>query len=155
MHGRVVDRYTAAALLVAERRLGYELTITQGSYNDGGVAASGGTHDGGGVVDLAAYDYRKKVLVLRYLGFAAWYRPELWKNGKRVWPAHIHAVQIGNRRLSPEAQRQVAAYKAGRDGLAANGPDNGPRVGIEVFRYRWWLISRPWLRRALAALPRA
>ena len=124
--GRTVNRWTAQALAEAERRLGYELTITQGSYNSGRVGASAGTHDGGGVVDLAAYDQARKVRVLREVGFAAWRRTP----SQGPWPEHIHAVLIGCGDLAPSAARQVASYKAGRNGLGNNGRDDGPQVGV-------------------------
>ena len=130
--GNTVDWLTRAALEATAKRLGYDLTITQGSYNAGGVAASAGTHDGGGVVDLAAWDHEHKVRELRRTGFAAWYRPAI----PGLWPAHIHAVLIGNRRLHPTARNQVAEYLAGRDGLASRGPDNGPRRWVGR-RYHW------------------
>jgi hypothetical protein len=117
--GKTLDRKTAAALAIAERRLGYELTITQGSYNPGGVGASGGTHDRGGVVDLAAFDAARKVRVLRSLGFAAWHR--LPSQGP--WVEHVHAVLAGHEDLSPAAAAQVVAYRNGRNGLANNAPD--------------------------------
>lgn len=134
--GDRVDWLTRAALEATAKRLGYDLTITQGSYNAGGVTASAGTHDGGGVVDLAPYDHARKVLELRRTGFAAWYRPELWRDGVRVWPPHIHAVLMGNARLSSAARAQVQAYLAGKDGLAGNGPDNGPRNFTDR-RFTW------------------
>lgn len=124
--GKTIDLLTDAALRTAEKDLGYALTITQGSYNAGKVAASEGTHDAGGVVDLLAWDWENKVTALRRVGFAAWYRPELWRDGVRVWPAHIHAVVIGHPLLAPAAARQVAAYKQRRDGLAGNRPDTDP-----------------------------
>lgn len=117
--GRKVDYLTHLALLEAEKKLGYELSITQGSYNSGVVGASAGTHDGGGVVDLRAWDWQNKVRALREVGFAAWYRPTI----PGLWNEHIHAVLIGNRKLSPSAARQVTAYKNGRNGLANNGVD--------------------------------
>lgn len=135
MHdGKTVDLRTHLALKEAERRLGYPLTVTQGSYNAGGVAASAGTHDGGGAVDLEAYDWQRKVRVLRAVGFAAWYRPELWRDGVKIWGPHVHAIQIGNDRLSDGARAQVADYYAGRDGLAGDGPDPYARPNpIPVF----------------------
>lgn len=132
--GVTVDKMTRAALLEVERQLGYKLTIAQGSYSTA-VGASAGTHNGGGVVDLSAYDYAKKVRVLRSVGFAAWYRPELWKNGVRIWGAHIHACLIGNARMSPEAARQVEAYLKGgpgSNGLADGSVDTGPRQYVSV-----------------------
>src|SRR5690606_39104625 len=103
----------------AEKTLAYDLSITQGSYNAGGVSASAGTHDGGGVIDLRAWDYPAKVRALRLAGFAAWYRD----SSEGPWPSHIHAVLVGHRKLAGSAQRQVDAFRAGRNGLANGGPD--------------------------------
>lgn len=133
--GRRVDWLTRAALEDVAHVLGYsdgKLTLHQGSYNAGRVSASAGTHDGGGVIDLAPYDHARKVRELRRHGFAAWFRPAI----PGLWGAHIHAVQIGNRKLAPSAARQVEAYLAGRNGLASNGPDDGPRDFVDN-RYRW------------------
>ena len=117
--GKTVDELTHQALLECERRLGYELTIVQGSYNKGKVGASAGTHDGGGVVDLAPWDWQHKVHVLRAVGWAAWHRPAI----PGLWGEHIHAVLIGNVKMSPSAANQVVAYRNGRNGLADNAPD--------------------------------
>lgn len=116
--GKTVDWLTKAALMVCEDRLGYPLTVVQGSYHKG-VSASAGTHDGGGVIDLAPWDWENKVRVLRSVGFAVWHRPKL----PGVWNEHIHAVLIGNKKLAPVAARQVTSYRQHRDGLAANGRD--------------------------------
>jgi len=118
--GKTVDCLTDAALLEAERRLGYPLTIVQGSYNRGGVSQSAGTHDGGGAVDLSPWDWEKKVRVMRAVGFAAWHRPAI----RGVWAEHIHCILIGNQKLSPAAAAQVVDYRNHRDGLAGHGPDN-------------------------------
>jgi GH25 family lysozyme M1 (1,4-beta-N-acetylmuramidase) len=127
-----VDWKTRAALEEAERRLGYRLTVVQGSYNNGKVKASGPTHDGGGVVDLLAWDWRRKVAVLREIGFAAWYRP----TRPGLWGAHIHAILIEHGRLDPSAAAQVVAYRAGRDGLKGSRADDFPRPNpIPVFSY--------------------
>lgn len=123
-----MDRMTRAALVAAERKLGYQLTVVQGSYNAGGVAASAGTHDGGGVVDLTAHDWQRKVDVLRSIGWAAWYRPE--RPG--VWSPHIHAVLVGHGRLSEGAQDQVEEYLSGYDGLAGSGRDPHTRRWVNV-----------------------
>ncbi len=130
--GKTMDRKTAAALAVAERRLGYELTVTQGAYNAGGVGASAGTHDRGGVIDLAKFDADNKVKVLRDLGFAAWRR--LPSQGP--WPEHIHAVMVGHQDLAPAAAEQVIDYKAGLNGLATKAPDsNTYRPDVEPFNF--------------------
>jgi hypothetical protein len=123
--GKTVDEITHQALLACEKRLGYELTVVQGSYQalDGranDVAASAGTHDAGGVVDLDAWDWERKVRVLRAVGFAAWHRTP----DQGPWGEHIHAVLIGNKNLAPSAARQVEAYRAHRDGLKSNLPDD-------------------------------
>lgn len=134
--GKKVDALTDGALKRAEKILGYSLTIVQGSYNFGGVKASAGTHDDGGVVDLMPWDREAKVKALRAVGFAAWYRPAI----AGLWSAHIHAVLIGHAKLSPPAFRQVQAYLARRNGLKDNGPDVDPgwtntaRYTVESFR---------------------
>jgi hypothetical protein len=129
--GKTVDRITHEALKVAERRLGYELTITQGSYSKS-VEQSAGTHDGGGVVDLAPFEADRKVRELRKIGFAAWRR--LPSEGD--WPEHVHAVLIGNKKLSPAALHQVTAYRNGRNGLKSNLPDRHWRPNpIPTFRW--------------------
>ena len=122
VQGKTVNERTLAMLQAAERRLGYELTIVQGSYNTT-VGPSAGTHDGGGAVDLLAWDHRRKVRALRTVGFAAWYRPELFKNGKRVWGPHVHAVAIGDEELSEKAREQVEDYRNFKDGLASHKVD--------------------------------
>lgn len=133
--GKPVDWLTKAALLKAEKMLGYELTIVQGSYNAGKVSASAGTHDGGGAVDLASWDWENKVRVLRLCGFRAWLRPKLVKNGRLVWNAHIHAVLQGNDKMSGSAQQQILQAIRGLDGLAASGPDPHPHLKFKKFSW--------------------
>lgn len=129
--GKTVDVHTAAVIDAAERKLGYPLTIVQGSPNRG-VGASAGTHDRQGVIDLAPFDAERKVRVFRELGCAAWFRPAI----RGLWGPHIHVVVIGHKDLAPAAARQVDAYLAGRDGLASNGPDTGPRDFVQR-RFAW------------------
>jgi hypothetical protein len=74
----------------------------------------------------------RDVLALRKAGFAAWHRTP----AQGPWPDHVHAVLIGHPDLAPAAQRQVTAYLNGRDGLADNGLDDGPRLSpIPRFTY--------------------
>lgn len=146
--GNRVDWLTRKALEATADRLGYDLTITQGSYNAGGVSASAGTHDGGGVVDLAPWDHGRKVRELRRTGFAAWYRTP----DQGPWPPHIHAVLIGNAKLAPSAARQVTAYFRGRNGLANNGPDTHTREFTDR-RFHWPVPTR--VQRAQALMRRA
>jgi hypothetical protein len=106
----------------------FRAALTQGSYNAGGVAASFGTHDGGGAVDLSVRDpadwsvlYEEigpMLRALRVAGFAAWLRDtgELYPDS----PIHIHAIAIGDRELSPDARAQIDGrfgYLRGYNGL--------------------------------------
>lgn len=106
--------------------------ITQGSYNAGGVAASFGTHDGGGAVDISVRspidwsvmtdEIPAMIQALRIAGFAAWVRDtgELYAES----PIHIHAIAIGDAEASDIAQMQVNStfgYFSGYNGLP---PDN-------------------------------
>jgi hypothetical protein len=121
--GHTLDNLTDYALLAVEEELGYRprsLDVLQGSYNAGGVGVSAGTHDGGGAVDLSPANAAEKVHALRKVGFAAWHRTPI----PGVWVEHVHAVLIGNAKLSPAAAAQVVDYRNHRDGLAGNGPDN-------------------------------
>lgn len=98
-------------------------TLSQGSYHPG-FSASGGTHDGGGVIDVAVGGrdgtWRfNTVLALRKVGFAAWLR-----SPAEGFPYHIHAVAIGDREMSPSAHAQVLSYFNGRNGLANNAADS-------------------------------
>lgn len=123
LRGITLDQMTKQAILDTEHRLGVTLTLLQGSYNAGRVTASAGTHDGGGAVDIAPRANGKTpaqiVHALRAVGFAAWHRLPI----PGVWGEHIHAVLIGNEKVSPSAARQIDAYRAGRDGLASNRVD--------------------------------
>ena len=127
-----VDSRTLAKLREAERRLGLSLTIVQGSYRGAfGAAASAGTHNRGGVIDLRTWDLpasttpQQVVRVLRECGLIAWYRTKA-----QGFDPHIHAIDYGNPDLDPSAARQVTAWEQGRNGLASNGLDDGPRVKI-------------------------
>lgn len=119
--GRLMDRKTMAFLQAMEKKLGYPLTVVQGCYNAGGVAASAGTHDGGGVVDLVSWDAKRKVKTARELGAFAWFRPDL----PGVWGEHIHLGIRSHGRLSPSAKDQQTAYDGNpaRNGLANNAID--------------------------------
>lgn len=131
--GQTLNQRTADMLAEAEEGAGVELQVTQGSYNRGGVAASGGTHDGGGAVDIATRhlsgsEREAAVTAMREVGFAAWDR-----TGVKNFDPHIHAIAISDTDLASAAwkadrNRQVYDYYEDRDGLADHGPDNGPDV---------------------------
>ena len=128
----VVDDRTLAKLRAAETALGFRFTIVQGSYRgSAGAAASAGTHDGGGVIDLRTWDLppgttpQDAVLALRRAGLIAWYRTTA-----QGFDPHIHAIDYGNPWLAPAAVVQVRAWEAGLNGLASGGRDDGPRIPV-------------------------
>lgn len=130
----VLDDRTLVKLRAAEAKLGHTFTVVQGSWRgDAGADASAGTHDRGGVLDLRTWDLpaavtpQRAVLELRRAGLVAWYRTTA-----QGFDPHIHAVDRGNPDLDPSAARQVTAWEQGRNGLASNGPDDGPRVPIPL-----------------------
>ncbi|MEU8255702.1 peptidoglycan-binding protein [Micromonospora inaquosa] len=132
--GYVVNARTQAMLAEAQRLLGYTLVLDQGSYNPGGDPTSAGTHDGGGVVDISVTGMTatKRTAVaraLRQVGFAAWVR----NPNQGDWPWHIHANAINDTDLSSQAQHQVGDYYLGMNGLANQGPDDGPQVLIKTW----------------------
>ncbi|HET9908268.1 MAG TPA: hypothetical protein VFQ23_16590 [Anaerolineales bacterium] len=125
--------------------------ITQGSYSNN-VAASFGTHSGGGAVDLSVLqrgtytvlwdDIEPVLRALRAAGFAAWLREygELHPDS----PIHIHAIAIGDQELSPAAQEQLigeAGYFRGFSGLPVSlyGPPTPDRYGGPVICQ--WMID--------------
>jgi hypothetical protein len=127
--------------------------IMQGSYNKGGVAASFGTHDGGGAVDLSvrSRDADRHILTdeiapmlraLRVAGFAAWLRDtgELYPGS----PIHIHAIAIGDKELSSAARGQIDGtfgYLRGFDGLPRD--DGIPHLdGSGVMLVCQWMVDR-------------
>ncbi|WP_405114836.1 peptidoglycan-binding protein [Micromonospora sp. NBC_01405] len=132
--GYVVNARTQAMLAEAQRLLDCTLVLEQGSYNPGGDPTSAGTHDGGGVVDIAvtgmtAATRTAVVRALRQVGFAAWVR----NPSQGDWPWHIHAVAINDTDLSSQAQHQAGDYHLGMNGLANRGPDDGPRIPIKTW----------------------
>lgn len=134
--GRKFDRWTVAALTEVERLLGFELDYLQGSLSTS-VSASGSTHAGLGAGDCAPTSMPTRVVrVLRSVGFAAWHRLPLYRNGKRVWGEHIHFILVGDAKASPAALQQVIDYRNGLDGLAGRGTDSTWRPNpIPTFTY--------------------
>jgi len=130
----VVNRRTKEMLELTEHQTGIDTIITQGSYNTS-VSASGGTHAGGGVVDLRVTQYtdaeRNKLLAgLRAVGFIAWFRTP----SQGDWPYHIHIVAKGDADLSDAAKAQVAQANAGTNGLANHAPDTS---NLNVPTFDW------------------
>ena len=123
---------------------------TQGSWSTS-VGASGGTHAGCGALDLHARtlpdsDVAELVHALRLVGFAAWDRT----SSQGPWPRHVHAVAMqpgrGRGCLSYSAFQQTRSYVIGRNGLANNAPDDGPRgpwVGRTWEQYQAAAVQPP------------
>ena len=128
--GKIVDWHTEYALRKAERILGYKLSITQGSFSTS-VKQSGGTHAGGGAVDLKSWDSENKIKALRRSGFAAWVRSP----SEGDWPEHIHAILVNDVLLSPTAKDQVLSFEAGRNGLVNQFPDRW--AGLKFVEFKW------------------
>ena len=125
-----VNQRTWDMIEAAEHLAGFRFVITQGSYNKGGVSASAGTHDGGGVIDLRARDLSARergivVLSMRKVGFAAWLRVPS-QSPKKPWPYHIHGVAIGDKDLARAARQQVGQYRNRQNGLKGGRRDDGP-----------------------------
>lgn len=127
------NRRTVELILRAERIMGdlghpgFRFAFSQGGYSNA-VAASGGTHGGGGALDVRTVGQSRRtvdhmVQALRRSGFAAWSRGR----GFDSFAPHIHAIAIGDREASSAARSQVRSYGNGRNGLVnqALDPDRG------------------------------
>jgi hypothetical protein len=116
------------------------LTIYQGDYNVGGVSASAGTHDRGGVLDFSPFEHYRKVMAWRKHFGPAWHRVAI----SGLWGEHIHVVAAKGGNLAPAAGRQVVAYYQGKDGLAAGARDPNPYHPQVEWDYRaeWKKINR-------------
>lgn len=136
------DRRSTKMIAEAEK-IGGPLRITQGCYS-GGVSASAGTHNGGGVFDfsvrgLTLTQINRRVRALRRVGFAAWHRV----TSEGGWTPHIHAVAVGCPDLSPSAERQVAALRRGRNGLRSNRLDRHRGMNLPVISWEQYQKSKP------------
>lgn len=100
------------------------LYLTQGSYNRGGVAASAGTHDGGGAMDImpsikTSSNWRILQKAARMCMVASWDRPYLAGH----WGHHNHNIVLGDKQMSSGAASQVRDYYAHRSGLVGHAAD--------------------------------
>jgi hypothetical protein len=122
--------------------------LMQGSYNAGGVAASFGTHDGGGAVDLSVRAPVSRAVMteeidpmlraLRLAGFAAWLRSENELHPGS--PIHIHAIAIGDAELSESARAQIDGtfgYLRGYNGLPQDSGVPLPDTSGELVICPW------------------
>lgn len=131
--GFTFDARTVEMIKWAEKKAGFTFNIAQGSYSTG-VAASAGTHNGGGAVDFSVRTLtlpmkRNKMLnALKDAGFAAWYRT----TAQGFDSNHVHAIAIGCKDLAPLAKSQVVDFDKNKDGLKGHGPDNTYRPTPKV-----------------------
>lgn len=89
-------------------------------YNKGGVRASAGTHDRGGVADVAQFS-DACLAVWRAWGWETQHRTRA-----QGFDPHGHAVLKGCPHVSSGARYQASEWEAGRDGLLRKGPITGP-----------------------------
>jgi hypothetical protein len=134
--GHTVDQRTKYLLGLVEKELGFGLYCYQGSPSTS-VAASAGTHSKKGVVDVSTRPLNSStphayliVKTLRKYGFAAWHRTP----SQGPWGEHIHAVDCGGD-IADGARWQVEEYRAGRNGLASRGLDDGPKITLRARAY--------------------
>lgn len=139
-----LNRRTVAMLEQAQRLytqgggfIQFKDRMVQGSYNPGVVAASFGTHDGGGAIDVSvrnpldfsvqSSEIAPMLDALRTAGFAAWLRaPNELYQGSMI---HIHAVAVGDLEASEAAQAQIDGtfgYLRGYNGLPQ--PEGSPPI---------------------------
>lgn len=139
------------AMTTENQTWNFRSAITQGSYTGGTLAASFGTHDDGGAVDLSVrrpadwsilYDEIPLMIdALRVAGFAAWLRsPDQLYPGSVI---HIHAIAIGDAELSEAARAQIDGeygYLRGYNGLPPEwgGPAPDEHGGPILCR---WMIE--------------
>lgn len=129
--GKTVNARTRDALKHAQklwRKRGNHtksIRLAQGSYNKGGVSASAGTHDGGGVVDirtagvgLDAEETKQLNRALRDAGFASWIR-----DSRDGMDPHIHAIATEDNQMADSAARQVVDFDKGKNGLKNGAKD--------------------------------
>lgn len=138
-NGSRITRQHRILLHESARAVGIDparLYVTQGSWSQGSL--SGGTHAASGALDLRTWNLPADKLValvveMRRRGAGAtWVRSRRfgWDDGD-----HIHSlVGCGDAGddpfLSASAQRQVAAWKRGTNGLANGAPDPHPRPAV-------------------------
>lgn len=136
--GVPLDDRSAAMMDEVARLLGgsVPLVATQGSWNTS-VSASGGTHSGGGAIDITGENMTtgqrdSLIAAMRQVGWAAWMRTPYQSDW--MWHCHGISVQPGGKHdqgcLSAAAHSQVVDYYEGRNGLASGAPDDGPRQWV-------------------------
>ncbi len=122
-----LNRRMAAAWVTTVDRLGFTPTIVQGAYMTragGGASDSAGYHDAGGCIDTRTWDLtadqqQEVIRAGRTVGWAVWKRDAAHGG----MDEHMHWVLLDDEDAAGGAVSQMAAYRAGRDGLDSGGPD--------------------------------
>jgi hypothetical protein len=140
-NGAGMDVFTRTGLQTLERGPLKDLaplTVLQGCWHPG-VGASAGTHDRSGVLDLAPFDYGRKVKAWRDALGPMWHREEI----PGLWGEHCHGVISSCANLAPVAAAQIPAYYAGKDGLADGARDPNQHHPKVTFDYvsAWHAIN--------------
>jgi len=94
------------------------MTGLQGSYRPY-TSYSGTTHTGCGVVDMTAYNWGNRLIVLDLLGIDVFHRLPF----EGDWPEHCHNVTRGMGCVAASARGQSAAVQSGHNGLTVRGLD--------------------------------
>lgn len=144
--GVVIDRCTAGAIVVAEQKLGYELTIIKAHEQGSPGSVSSTTHNGLGAIDLAPYDWERKMRVLKEF-FAIYHRTP----DQGPWSEHLHGCSFCTVGMDPLAVAQIRDYnmKPPRNGLAGHALDPNPwrHPDAEPFDYHAYLTDEMLNRR--------
>lgn len=124
-----VDAYTIAWIEHAEAivrdrwpLIAHPLQVIKGGYQPAADDDSSDTHTRGGGTDFTPC-HAECLLALRLAGGFIWRRLR-----SASWEEHFHGAPIDHPDMAPGLRRQETAYFNRRDGLAGNGPDNGPRL---------------------------
>jgi hypothetical protein len=109
----------------------------------GSAAASAKTHSLGGCADLRQWT-TDQLRVARNMGAAAWKRDADPNDGQpNMSPTHTHLSLKGCPHAHKSAKAQVVSCDHGHNGLAGNGPDDGPRDGVQ-WPLRTWEQGITW-----------
>lgn len=120
------------AIKAVEKEIGTTITITQGGYNAGGVAASAGTHDKGGVWDQPTLS-RSATAKCRAIG--VW--PNTRTRAQGFSSNHSHTLVFGCPHMAPGLKYQERELRATRNGLAGRGRDTDPRPSKIITFAQW------------------
>lgn len=117
-------------LLIARRGISVRVTQLTGNYG-----ASGGTHAGGGAIDVIVVKrgwrtrsaaYRLLIKLARLSGAeGSWWRRKNWDGKGGI--EHGHLTLSGCPHRSPQAKAQETAVERDQNGLANKGKDDGYR----------------------------